>query len=412
MKTSSTQPASLPRQRYKPRRLSRADRSPLGIWFWEIDRVLLGLIAALIAFGLIGISAASPVTAQKLSTASETLLDQHFLIRQIMWVAIGVPIMLVISMLPRDQVRRMAIWGTGIFLALMFVVVIAGTTINGAQRWIGSGSMRLQPSEFLKPFFVVTLAWILSWRAQDADLPVLHLGFAATVLVAILLMMQPDLGQTIIFCSMFLVLALMSGLPIKRLFLAMGGGAALLVLAYFFYPVANQRINGWLFGSNDGGPDQVQLAHDTLVAGGLVGTGPGGGTEKFRLPEAHTDYIFSVIGEEFGLFACIAIAGVFLAIIMRVLVRLLDEEDPFTILAAAGLVTQLGGQAIINMAVNTQLFPSKGMTLPFISYGGSSLIALSIGMGMLLALTKRNPYLLRSPFVVKFGRNSAGAPPA
>jgi cell division protein FtsW len=394
------------RSKYKPRRLSRADRSPLGIWFWEIDRVLLGLIAALIAIGLVAISAASPVSAQKLSTAADTLNPQYYLIRQLMWVAIGVPIMMVISMLPRDQVRRFAIWGSAIFLALMFVALVAGTTINGAQRWIGSGALRLQPSEFLKPFFVVTLAWILSWRAQDAELPVVALSFACTGLVAILLMLQPDLGQTVIFCGMCLVLVLLSGLPIRRILYAGGGGAIGLVLAYFFYPVANQRINGWLFGTNDGGPDQVQLAHDTLVAGGLIGTGPGGGTEKFRLPEAHTDYIFSVIGEEFGLFACIAIAGLFLAIIMRVLVRLLDEEDPFTILAAAGLVTQLGGQAIINMAVNTQLFPSKGMTLPFISYGGSSFIALSIGMGMLLALTKRNPYLLRSPFVVKFSQQA------
>ncbi len=392
------------RSKYKPRRLSRADRTPLGIWFWEIDRVLLGFILALIAIGLVAISAASPVTAQKLSTETETLMSQHYLIRQMMWVMMGVPVMLVISMLPRDQVRRMAIWGSAIFIVLMFVVLIGGTTINGAQRWIGTGVMRLQPSEFLKPFFVVTLAWILSWRSQDASLPVVPLAFASTGLVAILLMMQPDLGQTIIFCGMCMVLVLLSGLPLRRIFYAGGGAAILLVFAYFFYPVANQRINGWLFGTNDGGPDQVQLAHDTLVAGGMIGTGPGGGTQKFRLPEAHTDYIFSVIGEEFGLFACIIIAGLFLAIITRVLVRLLDEEDPFTILAAAGLVTQFGGQAIINIAVNTQLFPSKGMTLPFISYGGSSFLALSVGMGMLLALTKRNPYLLRSPFVVKFSQ--------
>ncbi len=392
------------RSKYKPRRLSRADRTPLGIWFWEIDRVLLGFILALIAIGLVAISAASPVTAQKLSTETETLMSQHYLIRQMMWVMMGVPVMLVISMLPRDQVRRMAIWGSAIFIVLMFVVLIGGTTINGAQRWIGTGVMRLQPSEFLKPFFVVTLAWILSWRSQDASLPVVALAFASTGLVAILLMMQPDLGQTIIFCGMCLVLVLLSGLPLRRILYAGGGAIVGLVLAYFFYPVANQRINGWLFGTNDGGPDQVQLAHDTLVAGGMIGTGPGGGTEKYRLPEAHTDYIFSVIGEEFGLFACIIIAGLFLAIITRVLVRLLDEEDPFTILAAAGLVTQFGGQAIINIAVNTQLFPSKGMTLPFISYGGSSFLALSVGMGMLLALTKRNPYLLRSPFVVKFSQ--------
>ncbi len=411
MTISASKPvARLPRSRIKPRRLSRADRTPLGIWFWEIDRVLLAMIAALIAIGLIAISAASPASADRLSTATETLMPQYFLVRQLMWVAIGVPIMLVISMLPKDQVRRLAIWATMLFIVLMFAVLLVGTTVNGAQRWIGSGSMRLQPSEFLKPFFVVTLAWVLSWRAQDAQLPVVSLSFVMTGLVAVLLMLQPDLGQTIIFCAMWLVLVLMSGLSFQRI-AAMGGAAgAGLVAAYIFYPVANQRINGWLFDNADGAPDQVDLAHNTLVAGGFFGTGPGGGTMKYRLPEAHTDYIFSVIGEEFGLFACIAIACLFLAVVTRVLVRLLDEEDPFTVLAAAGLVTQFGGQAIINMAVNTQIFPSKGMTLPFISYGGSSFLALCIGIGMLLALTKKNPYLLRSPFVVKWGQTSPGGP--
>src|SRR3546814_654754 len=170
-------------------------------------------------------------------------------------------------------------------------------------------------------------------------------------------------------------------------------GIAGIVLAYFFYPVAQQRITIWLFESGDS--YQVDKAHATLTAGGLIGTGPGAGLAKFQLPEAHTDYIFSVIGEEFGIIACIAIAILYLAIIVRVLVRLLDEQDSFLILAVTALIAQLGGQAIINMAVNTQLIPSKGMTLPFISYGGSSFIALSIGMGLLLSLTRRNPYAAR-----------------
>jgi cell division protein FtsW len=309
------------------------------------------------------------------------------------WVIVGVPVMLAISMLPKAQARRFAIYGTLIFLALLFLVPLIGASVNGAQRWIGSGMFRLQPSEFLKPFFAVSLAWVLSLRLHDQSLPVVPLSFVLTGVIAVLLMGQPDLGQTIIFAATWFVLVLVAGLSM-RIMAGLGvAGVVGLVLAYFFYPVAQQRINIWLFDTGDS--FQVDKAHSTLTAGGLIGTGPGAGLAKFQLPEAHTDYIFSVIGEEFGIIACIAIAVLYLAIIVRVLVRLLDEEDSFLILAVCGLVAQFGGQAVINMAVNTQLFPSKGMTLPFISYGGSSMLALSIGMGLLLSLTRRNPYAAR-----------------
>lgn len=374
-------------------RLSRADRTPLGLWFWEIDRVLLLLVSMLIATGLVAVAAASPVAAQKLSTATTSLDPLYYFYRQLMWVIVGVPVMLAVSMLPKAQARRFAIYGTITFLALLFLVPLIGTSVNGAQRWIGSGIFRLQPSEFLKPFFAVALAWILSLRLHDQSLPVVPLSFVYTGIVAVLLMGQPDLGQTIIFTGTWLVLVMVAGLSM-RIMTGLGvAGLVGLVLAYFFYPVAQQRINIWLFAEGDS--FQVDKAHATLTAGGLIGTGPGAGLAKFQLPEAHTDYIFSVIGEEFGIIACIAIAILFLAIIVRVLVRLLDEEDSFQILAVAGLIAQFGGQATINMAVNTQLFPSKGMTLPFISYGGSSFIALSIGMGLLLSLTRRNPYAAR-----------------
>lgn len=374
-------------------RLSRADRTPLGLWFWEIDRVLLLLVSILIAIGLVAVAAASPVAAQKLSTTTAALDPLYYFYRQMMWVMLAVPAMLAVSMLPKQQARRLAIYGTLFFLVLLFLVPLIGTSVNGAQRWIGTGVFRLQPSEFLKPVFAVALAWILSLRLQDQSLPVVPLSFVLTGVIALLLMGQPDLGQTIIFAGTWLVLVMVAGLSMRIMASLGAGGLVGIILAYFFYPVANQRINIWLFA--DGDSFQVDKAHATLTAGGLIGTGPGAGLAKFQLPEAHTDYIFSVIGEEFGLIACIAIAILYLAIIVRVLVRLLDEEDSFLILAVTGLIAQFGGQAIINMAVNTQLFPSKGMTLPFISYGGSSMIALSIGMGLLLSLTRRNPYAAR-----------------
>lgn len=399
--STSTMPelaAGLQKKRFQlESRLGRSDRSPLSVWFWELDRVLLALIMSLVAIGLIAVAAASPVSALKHSTTAITLDPLYYFYRQLGWVAVGIPVMLVVSMLPKEQARRFAILAAIGAFALLFLVPIFGHSVNGAQRWIGYGFATLQPGEFLKPFYAVSVGWLLSLRVKDQSLPVVSLSFVLTGVVALLLMMQPNLGQTIIFCGIWFVLMMISGLSARIIggisILGVGG----MISAYFLYPVATQRINSWLFGGDEF--DQVMLAHKALTGGGLLGTGPGLGTAKFKLPEAHTDYIFSVIGEEFGLLACIAIALVYLAIIVRVFLRLLDEEDNFIILAVAGLTAQFGGQALINIAVNLQLFPSKGMTLPFISYGGSSFIALSLGAGLLLAFTRRNPYLDRSQYV-------------
>lgn len=378
-------------------RLGRSDRSPLAIWFWELDRVLLGLILTLVAIGLIAIAAASPVTALKQSTDAVTVDPLYYFYRQLGWVVVGIPLMLVVSMLPKEQARRFAILGGIAALGLLFLVPIFGNSVNGAQRWIGYGYATIQPGEFLKPLYAVTLAWLLSLRVKDPALPVISLSVVLTGVIAILLLMQPNLGQTIVYCGIWFAVMTVSGLSARLIATVGVGSIGGMVGAYFFYPVATQRINAWLFGGDEF--DQVMLAHKALTGGGLLGTGPGLGTAKFKLPEAHTDYIFSVIGEEFGLLACIAIALVYLAIIVRVFLRLLDEEDNFIILAVSGLTAQFGGQALINMAVNLQLFPSKGMTLPLISYGGSSLLALCIGIGLLLAFTRRNPYLDRSQYV-------------
>lgn len=376
----------------EPSRLGRSDRTPLAIWFWELDRVLLTLIITLFAIGLIAVAAASPVAAMKHSSEEVTLPTLYYLYRQLFWVAISLPLMLIVSMAPKDQARRFAIVGAIGFLGLLFLVPIFGNDVNGSQRWIGYGFATLQPSEFLKPFFAVSVAWLLSLQAKDESLPMIALSLVLTGVIALLLMLQPDLGQTIVFCGIWFALVLIAGIAMKMVATMVIGGLLGIVGAYFFYPVATQRINQWLFGSGDF--DQVMLAHRTLTNGGWFGAGPGLGNAKYRLPEAHTDYIFSVIGEEFGLIACIAIALVYLAVIVRVLLRLLDERDQFVLLAAAGLTVQFGGQAFINMAVNLQLFPSKGMTLPLISYGGSSMIALAMGLGLLLAFTRRNPYLV------------------
>jgi cell division protein FtsW len=254
--------------------------------------------------------------------------------------------------------------------------------------------------------FIVTVAWLLSLKAKDDELPTVLITGGMTALVAFLLMLQPDFGQTVIFCTVWMALLMIAGTPMRYLAGLVAMVPVGLAAAYMFYGTARQRIDAFLFPNveGEGAADhfQVDAAHRTLTAGGWTGTGPGGGSAKFGLPEAHTDYIFSVIGEEFGLIACAVVAIVFLAIVVRVFVKLLDEQDEFKLLAASGLAVQFGAQALVSMAVNTGLAPSKGMTLPFISYGGSSMIALSIGMGLLLAFTRRNPFLTRSPYVVRW----------
>jgi cell division protein FtsW len=383
-----------------PNRYGRSDRSAAGRWFWEIDRVLLLLIAVLIGIGLIAVAAASPAAAQRYSGGSMHMSDLHYFYRQIAWISIGVPVMIGISMLTRESARRLSLFGAAIFFVLLIFVPVLGPEVNGAQRWIDIGIGQVQPSEFLKPFFVVAMAWLLSLRESDKSLPVFAMSALITGAVAVLLMRQPDFGSTIIFGCVWIAMLALAGVSLRTLGILGAAVVVLVVLAYFFYDVAQLRIDGFLFGEGD--TFQTDNAMRTLTAGGLFGMGPGGGTRKFGLPEPHTDYIFSVIGEEFGLIACLAIALLYLTIVIRVLIKLLDEDSSFAILAAAGLVIEFGLQALINMAVNVQIAPSKGMTLPFISYGGSSMLALSIGMGLLLAFTRRNPYLTRSPYVVKW----------
>jgi cell division protein FtsW len=387
-----------------PNHYGRSDTSAIGRWFWEIDKVLLLLISVLISIGLIAVAAASPAAAQRYSGGTVHFNELYYFWRQLAWIALGVPVMIGISMMPKERARRLSLVGAAIFFAMLILVPIIGPEVNGARRWINFGLGQVQPSEFLKPFFVVSLAWLLSLKQGDKSLPVYPMSAIVTGAVAFLLMKQPDFGSTIIFCAVWVAMLALAGVSIRILGGLAVAGVVGVVLAYFFYDVATIRIDEFLFGTGDN--FQVENALRTLTAGGLFGMGPGGGTRKFGLPEPHTDYIFSVVGEEFGLIACIAIALLYLGIVARVLIKLLDEDSSFPILAAAGLAIQFGLQALINMMVNVQLAPSKGMTLPFISYGGSSMLALSIGMGLLLAFTRRNPYLTRSPYVVKWSGES------
>lgn len=364
----------------------------LQIWWRELDRPLLYLVLALMTLGAASVAAASPASARRLSTGQAQLGDLYFFWLHLRWQFLGLLVLLGTSLLPRELVRRATIVLSAAMVMALLLVPLIGTEVNGARRWLEFG-IRFQPSEFLKPAFAVSAAWILSWRARDPELPVIPLSGVFMGLVVVLLMAQPNLGDAILFVGCWFVLVMLAGLPLQRIGIMAGAGLALLAMTYLFYDNARHRIDSFLGGGT--AFDQVDLASRTLQGGGWTGTGLWLGTEKMRLPEAHTDYIFSVIGEDFGLLICGLVVLLYLAIVLRVMFRLIDEDNLFVLLAATGLVALFGGQAFVNILVNLQLFPSKGLTLPLVSYGGSSTIAQCFLVGLLLAITRRNPYLSR-----------------
>lgn len=384
-------------------------QTELRIWWREIDRVLLFLVLSLMAIGTVAVAAASPSSARRLSTSGTSLPDLYFFWQHLVWQLLGIAVLLGVSTLPRLTARRVAVVTAGVMSFFLLLVPVIGVEVNGAHRWINMG-IRFQPSEFLKATFAVMLAWILSWRARDPNLPVVGLSIGCTAFIVVLLMMQPDLGSAIVFVGLCFVLLLMSDVSPARIGGLVGAGLVGLVGAYFLYDNARNRIDDFLGGGT--AFDQVDLAWRTLIAGGWTGSGFWLGTRKLSLPEAHTDYIFSVIGEEFGLIICALVVLLYLAIILRALVRAIDADDLFTMLASAGLTAVLGGQAFINILVNLRLFPSKGMTLPLVSYGGSSTIAICLTVGLLLSISRRNPFLSRTtPGLAKlFGVDQARSP--
>lgn len=381
---------------------SRGDRSWLGRWFWTIDKPLLTAVFTLIGCGVIAVAAASPAAAHRLSGSNFRYEDLFFLKRQVLWVLAGLPLLLGVSMLPLQLAKRLSVFGSALFgLGLVLVLVSgSGTESNGAMRWLAIGGFQFQPSEFLKPLFVVTTAWLLSVRFEDRGLPTMEMSFGLLAIIALLLLAQPDLGQTVLIGAVWLVQAVLAGMSLAIVGLIAAGGLLVIGAAYLTLPHVADRIDKFITGGGD--TYQIDKALDCFRAGGLFGVGPGEGVMKFRLPEPHTDYIFSVVGEEFGLIACLFIASLYIFIVVRVFLAMLDEEDPFVLLAASGLATQFGLQALINMAVNLKMLPSKGMTLPFISHGGSSFLALCLGMGLLLALTRRNPFRNASPYAERW----------
>ncbi|RMF13492.1 MAG: cell division protein FtsW [Alphaproteobacteria bacterium] len=363
--------------------LSRADDSILARWWWTVDRFLLVLVVLLIAIGLLLSFAASPAVAERLG-----LSPFHFAIRQSVFAGISLVVLLGVSLLDRRDARRVGVFVGLAGLVLVAMTLIVGETAKGASRWLDLGPVALQPSEFLKPGLIVMSAWLLAGAMHERRFPGLSLSLLLMMAAAALLLAQPDVGQTLLLGTAFSIQLLIFGVPFAWLGGIVAAVGGLLIGAYFIFPHVAQRIDAFLASGPEGHLYQVATALRALAVGGLFGRGPGEGMVKKVLPDAHTDFIFAAAGEEYGALAGIILLALYALLVLRTLTHLLEEDDPFVVLAAGGLVSIVGLQAAINIGVNLALLPPKGMTLPFISYGGSSLVASAFTIGLVLAFTR------------------------
>lgn len=364
---------------------SRADRSVLAEWWFTVDRRFLGAAVALLVIGLIVSFAASPAMAVK-----KGLPPLYFVERQAAYGLLALVVMWSISLLGPRGVRRLAMLLLVAGLAMMVLVLMTGEEINGAKRWLRLGGFSLQPSELAKPAFVVVAAWAFGESLRRSDVPALSLAVGVYAAFAVILVQQPDVGQTVLISLVWGTLFVLAGQPLVWAAALVAAGVAGLATAYATLGYVKLRIDRFL-DPTPGDNSQVDRALQAFAEGGLLGRGPGEGTIKTILPDAHTDFILAVIAEEYGAVACLALLALFAYLTFRPILRVARSGDPFIRLAVIGLALLLAYQALINMGVNTGLLPPKGMTLPFISAGGSSALATAVTLGMLLALTRRRP---------------------
>ena len=366
----------------------RDDRSLIGQWWWTVDRWALGAVLAIMAFGVMLTLAASPPAAERIGADSFM-----FAKRQFVFLPLALALMLFISLGSPRHIRRLALLvfvGSVVLLAATFVI---GVEIKGARRWISvPGLSSVQPSEFVKPSLAVISAWLLAQSRVERRMPGYFLCTLLVGGVLSLLIMQPDLGMSIVVAVVWAAQLFVVGLPMWVAGFGVVGGAGAMVGAYFAFNHVRSRFDRFLDPSS-GDNYQVNTALEAFQNGALFGRGPGEGTVKAQLPDAHTDFVMAVCGEEFGLIVCVLILALFAFVTLRALSRASKETSLFITLAATGLGVQFGLQAAINMASTIQLIPAKGMTLPFISYGGSSALAMAICVGMMLSLAREHAVL-------------------
>ena len=362
--------------------LSREQRNPLSDWWWTVDRLQLAAIFALILAGIILSLAASPPVATRIGLDSF-----HFFNRHVMFLLPSFIVLIGVSFLSPQHIRRTALIVFALSIALIVATLLFGPEVKGSRRWITLIGVNIQASESAKPAFVVLAAWLFAESARRPEMPATSMALVLLLMLVSLLVMEPDFGQTMLILMVWGALFFIAGMRMIWVAGLAGAAGAGLFGAYLFVPHVAGRIKRFMNPAS-GDTFQVDTAMEAFYNGGWFGLGPGEGIAKRSLPDSHTDFVFAVAGEEFGIILCLGLLGLFAFIVVRALMRAYSTEDMFARFAASGLAIMFGMQAAINMSVNLQLIPAKGMTLPFISYGGSSMISLAYGVGMMLALTR------------------------
>ena len=365
--------------------ISRVERTRFADWWWTVDRMMLAATAVLMMIGIVLSLAASPAVATRIG------LDAfYFVNRHAMYLAPTLLVMLAVSLLSPRSVRRLSLIVFLVAIAMTAATLVIGAEVKGARRWIVLAGVNIQPSEFLKPAFVILVSWLFAESTRKPDMPANTMALGLLAAAVVPLVLQPDFGQTMLVVLVWGALFFMAGMRMIWVFGLAGSALIGLLGAYAFVPHVRARI-GRFMDPSSGDNYQVANAVESFLRGGWFGRGPGEGTVKRILPDSHADFVFAVAAEEFGIVLCLALVALFSFIVIRALQHAFHDQDPFTRFAVAGLAILFGTQSAINMAVNLHLIPAKGMTLPFISYGGSSMISIAYGMGMLLALTRERP---------------------
>ena len=357
-------------------------------WWRSIDQKMVIAIIILFGFSLMLVTTSGPAVASRIG------LDEHyFSSRQVIYLAVATFLIVIFSLLEKKWLKRIAILGFLFNTILLILVKFYGYEVKGAVRWINILGFSLQPSEFIKPFFAVVTGWLLSLKFEG-EFPSFYISFLLYVFISTLLIIQPDFGMFIMVTAVFGIQLFVAGMPLFWIMLVLVGSAVGVMGAYFWLPHVANRINNFL---DPEASENYQVSKSIMAFehGGMYGRGPGEGAIKQVIPDSHSDFIFAVAGEEFGVIICLIIIGIFAFIVLRSLLKLINEEDKFSQFAAIGIIAQFGLQSVINIGVTLNLLPTKGMTLPFISYGGSSTLAISIAMGMLLGLTRQRMSLTR-----------------
>jgi cell division protein FtsW len=365
--------------------VSRATRTPFASWWWTVDRLMLGAVITLMLAGIVLSLAASPPVAVRIG------LDPfYFVNRHIMYLVPTIALMFGVSFLSLRTIRRIALAVFVVSFAMVVMTLFYGAEVKGAHRWIIIAGVNIQPSEFLKPSFVILVAWLFGESAKKQDVPANTMALGLLLATVTVLVCQPDFGQTMLLTLVWGALFFMAGMRMVWV-VGLGGVASVgLFTAYYTVPYIARRVKRFLDPAS-GDTFQIDNSVESFMRGGWFGRGPGEGTVKRILPDSHADFVFAVGAEEFGIVLCLVIVALYAFIVLRALTNAIRNEDPFSRFATAGLAILIGAQSAINMSVNLALIPAKGMTLPFISYGGSSMISLGYAMGMLLALMRERP---------------------